>query len=417
MKFRRVLSYHLAEQNSFNSSETMNQNSNGTLSSSSTSLLSTPSNNIRHIQRQKKEGQMEGKNKARHKYKRQMISNGKNHVKNKLLNLQSLRRVIDEHGKGNDVDEEYLPKGYSTGRSYDYSVFASGTYDDDDVGHEHDGHHRPLLKQSLINSFQMAENVSRNVVFDGNISDEDEIKEEDMDNNVFQNKSKDSANSSLIEAIPGYTKNELPILLNNFNEQQRQSMGFKNFLEDDEIKHLWEFRKNQQAALQKLFSQYLSMSNKRKIQLAQKKDLFHKVFGYGNNVNLEYVTNNSCFSAIDNISSTQKAVLEDKEEVNGLIEEDRAFHLALQETKALMCHLASSRISFDKRKIKHLEYHEFDYEKFRDIVAFKLDKIYDQYDNEPPMDEDEDLDNVSDELLNFSTEYLRASLRDSEDEE
>ena len=238
-----------------------------------------------------------------------------------------------------------------------------------------------------------------------------------MDNNVFQNKSKDSANSSLIEAIPGYTKNELPILLNNFNEQQRQSMGFKNFLEDDEIKHLWEFRKNQQAALQKLFSQYLSMSNKRKIQLAQKKDLFHKVFGYGNNVNLEYVTNNSCFSAIDNISSTQKAFLEDKEEVNGLIEEDRAFHLALQETKALMCHLASSRISFDKRKIKHLEYHEFDYEKFRDIVAFKLDKIYDQYDNEPPMDEDEDLDNVSDELLNFSTEYLRASLRDSEDEE
>lgn len=413
MKFRRG-SYHLAEQNSFNSSETMNQNSNGTLSSSSTSLLSTPSNNIRHIQRQKKEDQMEGKNKGRHKYKRQMISNGKNHVKNKLLNLQSLRKIIDENGKARGIDEGYVPKGNATCRLYDYSVFANGSYDD--VGQEHEGCDRPLLKQSVINSFQMAENVSRNVVFDGN-SDEDDIKEEDADSNVFQNKNQDSTESSLIEAIPGYTKSELPILLNNFREQQRQTLGLKNYLEDDEVKHLWEFRKSQQAALQKLFSQYLSMSNKRKIQLAQKKDLFHKVFGYGNIINLEYVTNNSCYSAIDNISSTQKAFLEDKEEVNCLIEEDRAFHLALQETKALMCNAASSNISLDKRKVKHLDYHEFDYEKFRDIVAFKLDKIYDQYDNEPPMDEDGDLDNVSDELLNFSTEYLRSSLRDSEDEE
>lgn len=330
-----------------------------------------------------------------------------NAVKNKLLNLQSLKKYSSGEQGDSGASQAFAVRKPLNMNTYDYSVFTHYPNDDD---MQSEDFLPPAVKESQIKAWESAEKISKSLIFDDSSSDEEDGAEDGQ----LQSKEGDV----IIKTLPGYTRGELGIIQARYGEKQKLGPQMYSFSDEEEKKLLWDFRKRQQATQEKLFSQYLSLSNKRKIQIAQKKDLLYKMFGYNNNLNQEYTTNNTSYSAIDNVSNTQKAFYEDKEEIGLLIDEDRLFHQSLQETKTNLKTLQNNRLGLNKTKLMKLDLGEFDYEKFQSIVSFKLGHLYDEffdaYDRSSMID-DEEIDEVSEELYHFTVSFLRRCIKDTDD--
>ncbi|CUM68366.1 uncharacterized protein PRCAT00006088001 [Priceomyces carsonii] len=338
-----------------------------TVSSSSSSMISTPSNHIRRFRQNQDQIQgAQGQNHIRVPLQKQQIHRqqsqllhfpvlgqneqhqrhlgqhkpikGSSLVRTKLLNLQGTRkRIVSDEHPNSSVQGFILHKPLNM-NLYDYSVF---THYADGTDLQHGDNLPPAVKEAQIRAWESAEKVSYNLIFDelSDSSDDEEI----------------------IGDIPGYTRGEVSIILKKFGEKQVLD-------EEEEKKLLWEYRQKHQANQEKTFSQYLSLAGKRKIQISQKKDLLHRIFGYSNNINQEYMTNNSSYSTLDNVSSTQKAFHEDKDEINLLLAEDKAYKQSILEVKSNV---------FDIKLDESLD--DFDYDKFQSITTNQLDKIYDDF--------------------------------------
>ncbi|CCE85949.1 Piso0_005591 [Millerozyma farinosa CBS 7064] len=406
-RFRRNVS-----QNSQNSSDqtfsqandtTQNNSSTmRTVSSSSTSMLSTPSNNIRRNQQIRPQAL----HKETHAQKKDrapvMLRSGNNMLKNKLLNLQSSkkysRKDFDLAGSG----AGFLSANSLVSGGYDYGVFVSAN---DGASGPEDKSMPPLVKQSQIKAWESAEKVSQKLIFD--------------DSDTEEGEKESSPSEEIITSIPGYTNGELEVVVSRFRQAQQSGPSLKLLNDDEEKRLLWEHRKHQQANQEKLFAQQSSLSSKRKIQVQQKKEVLAKLFGHSNTLNSEYVTNNTTYSSIDNLSNSSKAFHEDKEEINALIEEDKTFHRSLQETKSFMRAYNESPLSSSFSKSKKIDIDDFDYNKFQNIIALKLSDIYMSYinshenDSAPP--EPEESDEMSNELFHFTTDFLRSCVREAEE--
>lgn len=407
-RFRRVSS-HSSDSTFLNISDSLQNSRTRTVSSSSASMISTPSNNIRRIQQQR----------IQDNYKRSRDSSKKGLalikgkggiVKNKLLNLQSLKKYIT----GEDFEEEGGISAFGVKRKdaggYDYSLFIS--YPGDNVDSQDEDYAPPAVKESQIKAWESAEKISKTVIFD---SSDESLEEETQDD-------KSTDQEQLIRSIPGYTASELDVIQRRFDEQQVAGPSVKQFTDEEEKKLLWELRKKQRATQEQYYAQYLSANGKRKAQLAQKKDLLHKIFGYLNNVNVDYMTNNSSYSAFDSISSSQKAYREDKVEINQLLEEDQLYNEVLEGTRSHLSSLRNSKLTTESVKDKNLEFDDFSYDKYQDIISFKLDKIYDctimnleSFLKNDISSMNDFIDLSTDELYEFSLEYLRKRIKDGEE--
>lgn len=331
-----------------------------------------------------------------------MLRLGNNMLKNKLLNLQSLKKYSKKDFDLTGSGAGFLLANSLVSGGYDYGVFVSAN---GGASGPEDKTMPPPVKHSQIKAWESAEKVSQKLIFDD--SDTDEGEKECL------------ASDEIITSIPGYTKGELELVMSRFRQAQQLGPSLKLLNEDEEKRLLWEHRKRQQANQEKLFAQQSSLSSKRKIQVQQKKEVLAKLFGHSNTLNLEYVTNNTTYSSIDNLSNSLKAFHEDKEEINALIEEDKAFHRSLQETKSFMSAYSDSPLSLSFSKLKKIDIDDFDYNKFQNIIALKLSDIYmshiNSHENNSTLPEQDESDEVSNELFHFTTNFLRSCVKDVEE--
>lgn len=378
MSFRRIS----------NIDHSVNESYNTTRVSSGLSMISTPSNNIRKLQHQNEElqkparlpGNLISKSKNPH-LKPKKLSNV-NLVKNKLLNLQKLLKIYKKLST-EEVDPSFSknfilrkPIGLNT---YDYSIYRG-----------YDGYEgiAPTVKESQIKAWESAEKISNNLIFDNDsdLSDDDEKEIDDQ----------------IISSIPGFNNEELDIIISRFDSQQqlKYETNYKE-QEEDEKEILWNYRQQQQINHNKMFSQYSSLNSKRKVQIAQKKDFFNKMFGNSNTLNKEYITNNTTYSSIDNVLNTSKSFREDKEEITQLLNEDKQFHLLLEETKNnLMKH---QRVLVDEFNVVSKR-RDFDNDKYVSLIKAKLTKLY----GGSEVD-------TNDEFNGFALGYLRRCLKYDDD--
>lgn len=297
--------------------------------SSSTSMMSTPSNNIRRVQQQTGFRQRPKNTELR----RPDIPAGGNATR-KLLNLQRLKKT-------------YLsPKPFVLRKplnmtKYDYSVFANHpAYEAID-----DGDLPPPIKQSQIRAWESAEKVSANIIFersndstsdnfevyqdgprDEDISVDDDSQVEDPEVSINRGGFPQDRQGSrdLILSIPGYSKNELQIYKDHFDALNNLTHYVDGLVDATRLLEVLQDNTQQEANLQdrELMSQH-TITGKRKAQLLQKKELYRKMFGASNNVNQDFVTNNTSYSAFDNTANVQKVCHEDSEEIHNLYDEDK----------------------------------------------------------------------------------------------
>ncbi|CAH2352918.1 hypothetical protein CLIB1423_08S04104 [[Candida] railenensis] len=462
-------------------------------SSSNASMMSTPSNNIRRIQEQRQQQSQlmktsqanQSKNarknsKARFSGSRPSNSN----VKYKLLNLQkSSKRFSSSELAGHSseklitsninqtIESISLNNAMKEGNGYDYSVYVKRDTEDsgnhlgstrDRIGPsleqiDNDGGSRlnASVKQSQISAWESAEKVTKNLIFN-NSSDDDDDELEDSSSLLG---SKDA-----IKSIPGYTDGELNFIISRYNSHLLRintngelTMADFHRLEEEEEKILWEYRQRHQVSQERIFAQYSSMNDKRKVQVSQKKELLKRIFGNSNNLNQNFITNNTSYSIMENVSNSQLTFHEDEEEISQILEAHEYFQKVLEETLNLIKnaknHILSAsggshgkhKLNGTDRKMFNTSYtgsdiEHFSSEKFQSIVASQLDGIYGKYikkvdkenggegdsekgenrandnDNENENEED-DNDEERDELQSFSIAYLRKCVREDIDEE
>lgn len=306
---------------------------------SSSSIISTPSNNIRRVQQQNL--QKNPRPKSRPDDSHGMRSTAR--TSKKLLNLLQLKK------KANTQPKPFVLRKPANLSKYDYSVFIDNWTPID----EHDL--LPPVKESQIKAWESAEKISANIIFDHDMSassdafaifddadklvdssyDEDTCAGDDPETSINRGtQDKVTTTQLLILSIPGYTKGELKVIMDNFAQLLSCSSqaDFTEYNEKEE-KALWLYRQQQSAAQEKAFMAYRTLSGKRKVQIHHKKEFLHKLFGYLNNLNQEHITNNTLYSAVDNVANAQKAFHEDKDEIFQLLEADKEFQEALDETR------------------------------------------------------------------------------------
>lgn len=390
--------------------------------SSGSSMVSTPSNNIRRFRQKQQQQQLQQQQQQQQHHQPQKAgptdksSNGRL-IKSKLLNLQqSLKRFISgfhnnvEEDGDNDanIDVDHPNKSVPSFiihkpvnmNSYDYSIFTNYPNGTD---LQHGDHLPPAVKESQIKAWESAEKISKNVIF-GNSSDSE-------DDDEFRPKT-----TIPVTAIPGYTKGEFGIVSEVFERTQKESAD----LASEEKYQLFNFKKKVQSVHERAFSQAHAFSTRRQVQITQKKELLHRMFGYTNNLNVEYITNNSSYSAFDNSSNIQKTFYEDKEEIAALVEEDKAYKLSLEEARHTFLRAQNYDLGINvKRKRRNDDDPDtFDYEKFQNLVATKLDKLYTnyfmEYDGDILTHYDDDDDMLDGELHHFSLSYLRKCIKEED---
>lgn len=306
---------------------------------SSSSMMSTPSNNIRRVQQRNGFRQRTGNPELR---PRDIPAGG--NATRKILNLQQLRKT-------------YLnPKPFVLRKpinmtKYDYSVFSEHpmglSLEEDELP--------PPIKESQIRAWESAEKISANIIFENTQSStsgtfgifEDVNKEMDTsldeelhaeaETSINRGNSSPSsrAREETLQSVPGYTKGELKVLLENFDILKNSSIEVSPVEYEDTLANaLWVYRQRESGSQEREFIANHSISGKRKVQVYHKKEFLRKLFGYSNNVNLDFITNNSSYSAFDNIANVQKAFHEDKDEMLGLLEEDKLFEEMITATRA-----------------------------------------------------------------------------------
>lgn len=350
--------------------------------SSSTSMMSTPSNNIRRVQQRSGFRQRSGNKELRHTD----IPAGGNATR-KLLNLQQLKKT-------------YLnPKPFVLRKpinmtQYDYSVFTehhvSEALDEGELP--------PPIKESQIRAWESAEKISANIIFEStteSTSDNFDIFEDgsrDVDTSVDDENHADDAETSIIRggsaltprssggmvlSIPGYTKGELQILLMNYcllksAKQQVDPVEYEEALANG----LRSYRQLESASQERAFMSHHTISGKRKVQVHHKKEFLRKLFGYSNNVNQDFVTNNTSYSAYDNVANVQKAFHEDKEEMLGLLEEDKLFEEVIKETRANLQSGAENHVDASRSPLRPLAHPEINESHLLDLTLSWLTSNY-----------------------------------------
>lgn len=294
-------------------------------------------------------------------------------LKSKLLDLQSLRKYAQPARHG-----EFALGGAasgSTSNGYDYAVFVAGS----------PGDSAPRsVRESQVRAWELAERVAATVIFDSDSEDESEAP----------TPTRNADKLSAVLAIPGYTADEVKSIVHEF-----ESSGFESPLVSGVSRHLepveaYQYRQDQQL------SQVASFAGKRQQQVCNKKELIRRLFGYNNNLNQEFMTNNSAYSALDNMLNIQKAFHEDKDEVRQLIECEQEYQAVMEEARFRFEHTASREDIMD-----HLN--------LRAMVSQKLDMIYNRLLHEGSDAHHEQV--VSDDLARCILDRLRPQVDDEEE--
>lgn len=361
-------------------------------------MLSTPSNNIRRIQEQRQQqpqhqhrlqrdsripgGQGKHKTTLTFDPDRETISN----VKSKLLNLlksskrTSSSRLASHSGSMASYNISLTIESIEHNRSrlvnvsdgYDYSVFTNRfesmedqTYDVEDHAALTGSKLSPPVKDSQIKAWESAEQITRNLIFDASSESDTDGEEPDI-----------------IQSIPGYTKDELNYILSR-TKYLKAAMESRDYLQlqEEEEQQLWDFRQRHQIAQERIFAQYLKLSDKRKVQIAQKKELLGRIFGDSNSLNQFFITNNTSFSTLDNLSNVQSTFEEEKEELRKLLDEHKDFERILHETAQSVLNLNSELpikrpILGEISNVEITEVEHFNKDSFKSMVAQQLDASY-----------------------------------------
>lgn len=296
--------------------------------SSSTSLLSTPSNNIRRVQQI--HGTVPKDVLARPRKTGPTIPKGNSSTTatRRLLNLQELKRSLA-------VVRPFVLRKPADLSEYDYSVYAHKVRP---ASESSDNENLPLIRESQIRAWESAEKVSANIIFDVEASTGDDMGiVEDYNTSMDITSSDDdvSFNSGyadggrdrpIVRAIPDYTKGELKILLEYFNKLQSCDSKVDLFAyEKAEKSALNIYHEQQRIIHERAFKSNPKPLAKRKLQVFRKKELLHRLFGYSNNMNHTYITNNTAYSAFDNVLNATKALQEDNDDTNNLLQLEEEF--------------------------------------------------------------------------------------------
>ncbi|CAK7898417.1 hypothetical protein CAAN1_04S05666 [[Candida] anglica] len=450
-------------------------------------MMSTPSNNIRRIQEQRhSQFQMQNRNgsqnQARHNlygsgpsHSQQQLSSSNQHdyrkkrqssrltskrttntnVKSKLLNLQQ----SSKHYYANNVEsmaaanisqtmESFaIRKPIDNSSTFDHSVFTSAALQ----SYTHENAHTdpmrvvPPVKESQIKAWESAEKVAASLIFN-NSSDS-------SDDESYTSNHISGDNKNIIKSLPGYTTNELEIVNSRYQEFQRRTKSqptseeYFAYMEQEEKKLLWEYRQRHQVSQERVFAQYSSLNDKRKIQISQKKELLSRIFGSGNNLNCNFITNNLSMPILENnYATSQQTFQEDKEEISQLLEEHGSYKANLED--ALKVFMSSKNQFFSinsKARMKNREganddeenddddenddenMDEFNREKFEQLISLQLNKRYEEQIaklSEDDTDEgrfklnaniektEEENNEEDEELQNFGLEFLRKCLKE-----
>jgi hypothetical protein len=306
---------------------------------------------------------------------------------------------------------------------YDYSIFTSYPDIENSVP--------PNVKQSQVNAWESAEQVSKNLIFNDSEDDQSEDEIEDFNcpqiqineaspnNNLNTNHKLEPSEISeygqdeswfykIIKSIPGYSKGELEIVLKSYCQ---------NLSESEEKQLIYDHNKSFQTNQEKLFNQSSSLQLKRQIQVNQKKNLLRQFFGYSNNLNQNYITNNTSYSSVDNVKNIQKLFHEDKEEINSLIYEKQQFDNQLRL-------IDQQQVPFDdthrKRRYKKLDTEAEDLIQVQSLASKNLDEIYDSHMASYEQASDDELEleldpGAHDEMMQIITKNLRRYLKDNDE--
>ncbi|KAG7192865.1 uncharacterized protein KQ657_001322 [Scheffersomyces spartinae] len=192
------------------------------------------------------------------------------------------------------------------------------------------------------------------------------------------NKSQETSSRSennILKTIPSYTSEETNLVVEVFHNFQGKMGGpLSKAAIEQEKRAIDECRTTKYTELEKMYLATRSVVAKRRIQVLQKKDIFLKLFGNSNRLNKEYITNNTLYSSFDSHSSAQKAYLEDKQEVNYLLDEDKANAQAMDELrKKRLLHMIEHPVRLI-RMCEELD--EITVEELNKIVSQDLSDIY-----------------------------------------
>lgn len=212
---------------------------------------------------------------------------------------------------------------------YDYSVYSRKV---EPPNESHSTEALPLVRESQIRAWESAEKISSNTIFDTEtVAGDDvgifedfnksmEVSNSDDDLSFEACYSDDAPELAILRSIPDYTKSELKIILDYFDKLQSCDSKVDNFIyEEAEKNALSIHREQQRIAHERAFKSNPKPLSKRKLQVFRKKELLHSLFGYSNNVNHSHITNNTSYSAFDNVLNASKVLQEDHDETMGLL--------------------------------------------------------------------------------------------------
>ena len=392
------------------------------ISSSSASMMSTPSNNVRKVlvrneQQKQQEGQLsriddyanghrkiheEGQDYSkserdgllvprfdRRMKKPQLPKTSKMNVKSKLLNLLRSSKVVLK-AEGNESVAAHInetldsitfkkPESIQLSDISNFGIPIEGTRKPEqyevaeDDGKKvkkslHLGCKTIPVKESQKRAWESAQKISSHLIFD----DSSDSSDDESNSLVLK---------SIIKSIPGYTNIELEFLKSRDEESKPRGGKGANYYQEtnkEEQQLVGELRQRRQVAQERVFAQHLAPSDKRKIQIAQKKEVLERIFGISNNLNQNFITNNN---AAFTVADSQLMFQDDKEEISQLIEENEAYKNSItemgmmiqqQKNPSFPVHIRKKGTIFDGL----IEGGEIDSGKFQIIVRATLDKSY-----------------------------------------
>ena len=244
------------------------------------------------------------------------------------------------------------------------------------------------VKESQVKAWESAERIAANVIFDSD--SEDEVESATPTRNPEP--------TTVLEAIPGYTKDEVKTMCREFDTHGFNSQPIMSPTLGIGPIETYQYRQDQQL------TQFASFAGKRMRPLSTKRELISPLFGYNMYLDQEYMTYNTAYSALDNVLNIQKAFHEDKDEVKQLIECEQEYQMVMQE----------ARIKFERGGFAEDE--NMDRIKVRGIVGQKLDMIYNRYLHErldgPDGRIGQDEDILYDDLNRYILDHLRHELEE-----
>lgn len=304
-------------------------------------------------------------------------------IKLKLLNLTQL---LKERAILVSRDSLFVIQRPNTLPGYDHLVFSQGP-----------------VRQSQVLAWQLAERVASSIIFGPDSEDESD------DANTLIDPVRLS--TLVIRMVPGFTKGELDVALKATTDEEAQRL-------------VYEYKKLSHRHHEQQFLALSSVTHKRQVQLAQKKEVYSRLFGDANRLNNDYITNNLYCLAIDNLADVHELFHEDKIEVTGMVAEEKAFNLAMGETARLFSSQNSPvrkpmppvalPTKQRRRATPPIADDDVDYEKLQTMIGQRLDGLYAGVtgDGSDADLSDISIDTLSEELQGYVCRHLRARLKE-----